>query len=80
MVPKAPTGSIPTPDGDDVSDGFSDFLETNGGKTINSDGTFDALDLDSDEDDLPDRTEGTTDSTSDWRDPRLRRRRHPHPQ
>lgn len=59
---------------DSDGDGISDFVETDGGKKIDTDGdgTIDALDLDSDGDGIPDATETSTDADGDgkgnWRD------------
>ncbi len=62
------------PDSD--GDGINDGVETNGGQPINSDGSgpIDALDLDSDDDSIPDSVEGGTantdgDALPNWRDP-----------
>lgn len=62
-------------DVDSDADGLDDFLETDGGLPINSDGqgVIDALDTDSDDDSLLDAVEGAVDSdgdgVGDWRDP-----------
>jgi len=56
-------------------DGIGDYEETNGGHLIDTDGdgTIDALDTDSDDDNIPDFTEGAEDYDSDglpdYRDP-----------
>ncbi|MBI2373990.1 MAG: thrombospondin type 3 repeat-containing protein [Deltaproteobacteria bacterium] len=62
------------PDSD--GDGINDYIETDGGQPVNTDGTgpIDALDTDSDDDTVPDRTEGSVnnsdpDTLKDWRDP-----------
>ena len=61
------------PDSD--GDGIDDFVETDGGDPVNSDGSalIDALDPDSDDDGLADADEGVVDrdgdGTGDWRDP-----------
>ncbi|WP_049941300.1 hypothetical protein [Halorhabdus utahensis] len=59
--------NLSQPDSD--ADGLSDLTETAGGFPIDSDGdgTIDALDLDSDDDDIPDadRREGTNDTDGD---------------
>lgn len=60
---------------DTDGDGIDDFVESNGGYSIDTDkdGTIDALDPDSDNDGLPDASEGVTDSDGDgipnYRDP-----------
>jgi len=60
---------------DSDGDGIDDFIETDGGDPVNSDGGahIDALDPDSDDDGLADADEGTGDSdgdeVGDWRDP-----------
>ena len=60
---------------DSDGDGIDDFIETDGGDPVNSDGgaLIDALDPDSDDDGLADEDEGTGDSdgdeVGDWRDP-----------
>jgi hypothetical protein len=62
-------------DPDSDGDGIDDFVETDGGQPINSDGAalIDALDEDSDDDGLLDQSEGVTDADGDtignWRDP-----------
>ena len=59
---------------DSDGDGIDDFVETDGGEPVNTDGGvfIDALDTDSDDDGLADAVEGTTDSdgdqVGDWRD------------
>ena len=53
--------------GDSDEDGLDDWLETWGGKPVDTDqdGTIDALDTDSDDDSLPDEIEGEVDTDSD---------------
>jgi len=62
-------------DADSDGDGITDFVETDGGQPVDTDGdgTIDALDLDSDDDGRLDSVEGTGDVDGDgipnWRDP-----------
>lgn len=59
---------------DSDGDGIGDFVETDGGSPVDTDGdgVIDALDLDSDGDGIPDAVEGTGDPDGDgignWRD------------
>ena len=54
-------------DADSDGDGINDFVETDGGSMIDtdSDGTIDALDTDSDGDEIPDSQEGVKDVDND---------------
>jgi len=54
-------------DADSDGDGINDFVETDGGSMIDtdSDGTIDALDTDSDGDEIPDSQEGVNDVDND---------------
>ncbi|MBI4816377.1 MAG: thrombospondin type 3 repeat-containing protein [Deltaproteobacteria bacterium] len=72
---EASIGTNPNnPDSD--GDSINDYIETDGGTAVNTDGTgeIDAWDSDSDDDTVPDATEGSVnnsdnDPTKDWRDP-----------
>jgi PKD repeat protein len=59
-------GTDPTSTDSD-GDGIDDFVETDGGSSVDTDGdgTIDALDTDADGDGIPDSTEGTSDTDSD---------------